>query len=160
MEAGLGVSEPSLHGTVIVEVTPEVTTTMVVIGVDVCEVPFVGSEKTLPEILLPEDRLLIEEEHGVLVLAEEKVLTEFEVEPLLDNVEADDVLVDVVEEDEVVVAMVVDDVLDSNEEDEDRELVSGVQLAMGNDCTKTPDCVPLFVTSISVHASLSIICID
>lgn len=180
--AGGVASEPSLQGTVIVKVTPEVTMTMVVIVADVSLV--VEFDSTLLEVLPPENGLLIDEEplvgmelegRNVLELVEEDVPTEVEEEELLVKIEVDDVLADEeevldsseVEEilldgevDEVVVSMVVDDLLDSSEEDEDGELVSGVQLTIGNDCTNTPDCVPLLVTSNSVHSSLRNICID
>jgi hypothetical protein len=184
-EASEVASEPSLQGTVTVKVTPEVTMTMVFIVADVAEVPlFVEFDSTLLEVLLPEDGLLIDEEppvgmelaeHDVLELVEEEVPTEVEEDALLDDVEADDVLVDdeealdssEVEEvlvdgevDEVAVLTLVDDVFESNEEDEDGELVSGVQFSIANDCTETPDCVPLLVTSNSVHSSLRNICID
>jgi hypothetical protein len=147
-------SEPSLQGTVIVEVTPEETMRMVFMLADVAEVPLVIElDSALLQVVLLEEGLLIEEpeleEHDVLELMEDEAPTEAEEEALL-------------EVDEVVVATVVDDVLENSEEDEeeDAELVSGVQLAIGNDCTKTPDCVPLLVTSNCVHSSLRNICID
>lgn len=52
-------------------------------------------------------------------------------------------------------AMLEDTLLvDALGEEEDVELATGVQLAMGTDSMLTPDCVPLFNTSYSMQASL------
>lgn len=160
---------------------------MVFIVTDVADVALVVEFDSTPlEVPLPGDRLLIDEElpvgmelgeRDVLERVEEEVPTEVEEEALLDKIEVDDVLVDLeegevldsleVEEvlvddevEEVVAATVVEDVPDGNEEDEDVELAFSVQSSIGNDCTMTPDCVPLLVTSNSVHSSLRNICID